>query len=102
MPRNHRPARIRPTTLEGRLRCKELRRLIRNPRTSRSDRDAYTRELDTLSPLVTTPAHIERRIHFLRRKLAAGGLTPGRRAGLEAELAMRTAAPVPVSTETPQ
>jgi hypothetical protein len=91
MPRNHRPARVRPTTLVSRLRCKELRKLIRNPRTARAEREIAIVELDKLAPVVETLPQTERRIHYLRQRLIAGGLTPGRRAGLEAELRMREA-----------
>ena len=89
MPRNNRPTRVRATTIAARLRCKELRRTIRSPRTPRADRADAIRELDSLSPVVTTTPQVERRIHYLRRRLAAGGLTPGRRAGMEAELHIR-------------
>ncbi len=102
MPRNHRPARVRPTTIAARLRCKELRRTIRNPRTARAERENAVVELDKLALVVETLPQIERRIHYLRRRLIAGGLTPGRRAGLEAELRMReanTSARVPESAQ---
>jgi hypothetical protein len=91
MPRNNRPTRVRPTTIAARLRCKELRRAIRSPRTSRAERETAIVELDKLAPVVETLPQIERRIHYLRRRLIAGGLTPGRRAGLEAELRIREA-----------
>jgi len=46
-----RARRIKPSTREGRKRQAELGRVISNPRTLKTDREAATRELDALAPL---------------------------------------------------
>lgn len=64
--------RKKPTTREGRKRASELRRIIRNRRTPKSQRVAAQYELETLAPaLPPSPSLGERAMRFFHSKPTA-------------------------------